>query len=240
MARDYSIKEIETWDCCSYNPKWNRKFYFDALTEAWPLNKKIITNWPYSQNGLFLIKASTEAQRGCNILSLINCRSTESATANKIAAMIFRRQILGSLRFGDWKTINGDSYSILEFLQPEFYDELEIESFTENFLAEKPHLRELFKSPKKAVTRRANYDEDTIVQLIKQGWSGKQIRTRYTIGNTTLGRIRARHLEELKGFANPNSDQAHQARKEKRHQQYLDLKEAKIVSKAQKTSEAGS
>ena len=139
-------------------------------------------------------------------MSLINCRSCESATANRIAALVFRREIKGSIRFCDWKTINGDSYSILAFLQPEFYDELEIESYTESLLSKKPHLRELFKSPKKVVPRRADYDDHTIVQLLKQGLSRPQIQARYPIGNTKLGKIRKRHEEELKGFVNPNSE----------------------------------
>ena len=118
IARQYGFREFELWDPCDFNQGWRGDFFFDALMEDWPLNKKIATNWPYSKNQLFMIKACIEAQRGCNILSLINCRSTESATANKIAALIFRRQIVGAMRFEGWETINGDSYSILEFVQP--------------------------------------------------------------------------------------------------------------------------
>ena len=116
IARQYNIKISETWDPCVFNIFWNKKFFYDALEEDWPLNKIILVNWAFSTNGPFTIKASMEGQKGCNILSLINCRSAVTATANKIAAMVFRRWVIGSIAFKDYPTGNGDSYSILEFL----------------------------------------------------------------------------------------------------------------------------
>lgn len=137
----FGIKDSEIWDPCPYNEHWNAKFHFDAMVDKWPRNKKIATNWAYSQNGLFIIKACIEAREGCNIISLINCKSTVSATANKISALVCRRRILGSMSFGKHLIGNGDSYSLMYFFQPEFYDELEIEGYKEAFLAEKPYLR---------------------------------------------------------------------------------------------------
>jgi len=117
------------------------------------------------------------------------------------------------------------------------YDELEIQSFSDDFLARKSHLRDLVRSPKKKCPKSTKYDEDTIVQLLKQGWSQKVIQKLYPIGNHKIVQIRSSHAEELKGFANPNSVKSHDSKLEKRRQQYQDQKEAKLVSKAQKKSE---
>ena len=81
------------WDPCSFNTEFRSDFFFNALTEQWPLTKKIVTNWPYSLNVFFLIRACQEKQRGCNIISLINCLSTDGATADQIAANIYQRHI---------------------------------------------------------------------------------------------------------------------------------------------------
>ena len=124
MKRTYRLKQGESKDIIRFLPDWNEKFFFNALTEDWPLNKVISTNWAYSENSRYLVQASRQKQRGCNILALINCRSTESARANRISALISRRRVYGSIKFDGWKTGNGDSYSVLEFLQPEMYDRM--------------------------------------------------------------------------------------------------------------------
>ena len=46
----------------------------------------------------------------------------------------------------------------------------------------------------------------------------------YRVGNSTLTDIRARHKDELKGFANPNASEAHERKLEKRRQQYREIK----------------
>ena len=190
ISRRYGFKDSEFWDPCAYNTRWNAKFFYDGLVHKWPKNKKIVTNWPYSQNGLFLIKACQEAQEGCNIVSLINCRSTESATADRISALVFRRQILGTINFGNFPIGNGNSYSLIEFFRPELYDDLEIQNFTEDFFAQKPYLRDQVKSLEEVSKKSTNYDEDSIVQRLKQGWTTKKIQELYPIGNSTIGKIR--------------------------------------------------
>ena len=72
---------------------------------------------------------------------------------------VVRRWILGSIAFGDYPTGNGESYSVLEFLQPSFYDELEIENFADDLVAQKPQLVDLIRSPKKECKNSTNYDE---------------------------------------------------------------------------------
>ena len=59
---------------------------------------------------------------------------------------------------------------------------------------------------------------------MKKGWSKKQIRQVYRVGNSTLTDIRARHEDELKGLANPNASEAHERKLEKRRQQYRETK----------------
>ena len=59
---------------------------------------------------------------------------------------------------------------------------------------------------------------------MKKGWSKKQIQQVYCVGNSTLTDIRARHEDQLKGLANPNSREAHQRKLEKRKQQYRETK----------------
>ena len=57
IARRYGLKVEDMWDPCSYNTEFRTDFFFNALTEQWPLTKKIVTNWPYSLNVFFLITA---------------------------------------------------------------------------------------------------------------------------------------------------------------------------------------
>ena len=54
---------------------------------------------------------------------------------------------MGSLKFNNIPITNGQSYCILEFFQPGYYDELEIDGFTNDLLAKKPYLRKELRSP---------------------------------------------------------------------------------------------
>ena len=80
-------------------------------------------------------------KRGCNILTLSNCQSADTVTADEICSLVYRRHTLGSLLFKDVPVTNGQSYCILEFFQPSFHDQLEIKGFTDDLLAKKPYLR---------------------------------------------------------------------------------------------------
>ena len=59
---------------------------------------------------------------------------------------------------------------------------------------------------------------------MKAGWSRRQIMEAYRIGPTKLSEIRAKHKEELEGFANPNATQAHAVALEKRRMRYHEMK----------------
>jgi len=90
------------------------------------------------------------------------------------------------MSFGEHLIGNGDSYSLMYFFQPEFYDELEIEGYKEAFLAEKPYLRVHVNKTEDECKKSTNYDEDSIVERLKLGWSTKMIQNLYQIGNHTI------------------------------------------------------
>ena len=48
IDRRYGLKIKDKWDPCSFNTGFRSDFFFDALTEQWPLNKIICSNYPYS------------------------------------------------------------------------------------------------------------------------------------------------------------------------------------------------
>ena len=60
MKRTYRLKQGESKDIIRFLPDWNEKFFFNALTEDWPLNKVISTNWAYSENSRYLVQASRQ------------------------------------------------------------------------------------------------------------------------------------------------------------------------------------
>ena len=237
IARLYGLKEADIWDPCSLNRGFRKDFFFDALEDLWPLNKNISTNWPYSLNQFFLIKASLEMQRGCNILSLMNCRSTDSKVADEIPALIYRRNIVGSITFKNIPVTNGQSHCILEFLQPEFYNEHQIDKFADNLVAKNPLLRELIKSPKKQDPKNTKFEEDTIVQLLKNRWTRAQIQSLYPIGDHAIADIRKRYVDELEGLANPDKIQARKMKNDKRRAKYKEEKDDERATKVQKVSQ---
>ena len=70
---------------------------------------------------------------------------------------------MGSLKFNNIPITNGQSYCILEFFQPEYYDELKIDRFTDDLLAKKPHLKKVLRSPQKKAPKNTQYEEETVV-----------------------------------------------------------------------------
>ena len=135
------------------------------------------------------------------------------------------------MKFNNCPTINGQSYSILEFLQPEFYNELQIEKYTDDLLSKMPLLRDQVWSPKKRTPKNTQFEEDTIVQLLKSRWTRKQLQELYPIGDHTIADIRKRHAEVLVGLANPDKKQSKLVKNTKRRVQYKEVADAKRVLK---------
>ena len=225
MYRQYDYSAENLWDTCDFLENWNSEFFFDALTEDWPRYKDIFNNPAWSQNSTFLIQATIQKLRGCNIIYLINDRSAETQTAKNYANQIFRRDVLGSVAFNGHETINGDSYSFLEFLQPQKYERIHRKKLMSNTLSQNRHLRALQPEKKRDQKKSKEYDEKQIVSHLKAGWSRAQISEVYRIGNSTLAEIRARYNDELEGLAHPNAKQAHQKKLAKKRQKKQESKQ---------------
>ena len=110
----------------------------------------------------------------------------------------------GSIKFKGWETINGDSYSVLEFFRPELYEEMQIEVEFQRALEQKPHLQEVLKDDREAQSKSTDYDEGQIATLLMRGWSYRKLQSRFQIGTKKIKEIKDNIDAGQRAEFNPN------------------------------------
>ena len=94
---------------------------------------------------------------------MINDRSADTVVAKDFGNQIFRRNEVGSVAFNTYEEKNGQSYSFLEFLQPQKYEQVYRKKQQSDILSKNPHFREMLPEKKRVEKKSKEYAEGQLV-----------------------------------------------------------------------------